>query len=102
MKDRFVVSAPVAGFVRRIPLDVGDRVKRGQVVAQLEPLRSTVLDPRSRAEAEVKVKVAKAALDAAKENARVATASDRITSYNVCYTKLLRTDTGSSCAAPAS
>jgi len=89
VKDRFVVSAPVAGFVRRIPLDVGDRVKRGQVVAQLEPLRSTVLDPRSRAEAEVKVKAAKAALDAAKENARVATASDDYARAKYARTKRL-------------
>ncbi len=76
VQDRFVVSAPVAGFVRRITLEVGDRVSRGQVVAQLEPLRSAVLDPRSRAEAEARVEAAKAALDAAKENARVATAGD--------------------------
>jgi len=76
VQDRFVVSAPVSGFVRRITLDVGDKVTRGQVVAQLEPLRSTVLDPRSRAEAEARVESAKAALDAAKENARVAVASD--------------------------
>ena len=76
VQDRFVVSAPVSGFVRRITLDVGDKVTRGQVVAQLEPLRSTVLDPRSRAEAEARVESAKAALAAAKENARVAVASD--------------------------
>jgi len=76
VQDRFIVSAPVSGFVRRITLDVGDRVTRGQVVAQLEPLRSTVLDPRSRAQAEARVESAKSALDAAKENARVATASE--------------------------
>jgi HlyD family secretion protein len=45
-------------------------------VAQLEPLRSTVLDPRNRAEAEARVESAKSALDVAKENARVAVASD--------------------------
>ncbi len=76
VKDRFVVSAPVPGFVRRIDLHAGDNVARGQVVAQLEPLRSTALDPRSRAEAEARVEAAKAALDAARENARVAAASD--------------------------
>ncbi len=38
--------------MRRIELDVGDHVKKGQVVVELEPLRSAVLDPRSRAEAE--------------------------------------------------
>jgi len=51
VKDRFVVSAPVAGFLRRVELEVGDAVKKGQIVAELEPLRSSVLDPRSRAEA---------------------------------------------------
>lgn len=76
VQDRFVVSAPVSGFVRRITLDVGDKVTSGQVVAQLEPLRSVVLDPRSRAEAEARVESAKAALDAAKEKVRVAVASD--------------------------
>ncbi|MDA8337919.1 MAG: hypothetical protein M0Z70_01295 [Nitrospiraceae bacterium] len=46
VKDRFVISAPVSGFMRRIELDVGDPVKKGQVVVELEPLRSAVLDPR--------------------------------------------------------
>ena len=40
VKDRFVISAPVAGFVRRIELDAGDVLSRGQTVAVLEPLRS--------------------------------------------------------------
>jgi HlyD family secretion protein len=74
VKDRFVISAPVAGFLRRITLEIGDPVNKGQKVAVLEPLRSTVLDPRSRAEAEAGVAAARAALEAAKENARAATA----------------------------
>ena len=74
VKDRFVVSAPVPGYLRRIDLDVGDVVHKGQQVAMLEPLRSTVLDPRSRATAEAAVAAAKAALDAAKEKARAAAA----------------------------
>jgi len=63
--DRFVISAPVAGFARRIELEVGDPIKKGQVAAELEPLRSEVLDPRSRAEAEARIETAGAALDAA-------------------------------------
>src|SRR5512139_2276170 len=51
VRDRFEISAPVAGFVRRLDLDAGDSVTRNQVVAELEPLRSTVLDPRTQAEA---------------------------------------------------
>jgi HlyD family secretion protein len=74
VKDRFVVSAPVAGYLRRIELEVGDTVRKGQVVARLEPLRSAVLDPRSRAEAEAAVASARASLAAAKEKARAAAA----------------------------
>ena len=74
VKDRFVVSAPVAGYLRRIELEVGDAVRKGQRVALLEPLRSTVLDPRSRAEAEAAVASARAALNAVKEKARAAAA----------------------------
>lgn len=72
--DRFVVSAPVAGFLRRIELNVGDPVARGQVVAFQEPLRSTVLDPRSRAEAESRVSAARAAMQASRENVTAADA----------------------------
>lgn len=70
VKDRFVISAPVSGFMRRLFLKVGDPIKKGQAVAELEPLRSGVLDPRSRAEAEASVSAAKASLNAAEENAR--------------------------------
>jgi len=69
VKDRFVISAPVSGYMRRIALEAGDFVKRGQTVAELEPLRSAVLDPRSRAAAEAEVSSAEAALKASEENA---------------------------------
>jgi len=74
VRDRFVLSAPVAGYLRRIELNAGDRVKKGQQVALLEPLRSTVLDPRSKAEADAAVSAAKATLEAAKEKASAAAA----------------------------
>ena len=70
--DRYVISAPVSGFTQRIRLDVGDVVGQGQVVARLEPLRSPVLDPRSRAEAAARVETAQASLTAAEESTRVA------------------------------
>ena len=74
VKDRFVVSAPVPGYLRRVDLEVGDVVNKGRQIAVLEPLRSTVLDPRSRAEAEASAASAEAVLGAAKEKARAATA----------------------------
>ena len=73
--NRFIVSVPVAGFARRIKLDVGDSVNKGETITELEPLRSIVLDPRSRAEAEARVAAAEASLKAAKENALAARAS---------------------------
>lgn len=72
--DRFTVSAPVAGFVRRQSLDVGDEVRRGQVVAELEPSRSAVLDPRALAEARSRVAAAKAAVQRAGQEAEAAKA----------------------------
>ncbi|HUV50939.1 MAG TPA: efflux RND transporter periplasmic adaptor subunit [Anaerolineae bacterium] len=72
--DRFIVSAPVAGFARRVELDVGDSVTQGHVLVDLEPLRSDVLDPRSRAEANAKVAAAKSAMRVAQENSFAARA----------------------------
>ncbi|MDH4028036.1 MAG: efflux RND transporter periplasmic adaptor subunit [Nitrospirota bacterium] len=75
VENRFVVSAPVAGYALRIDLDVGDKVSQGQVMTELEPLRSNVLDPRSRAEAAARVSAAEAAISSAKENAHAAKAA---------------------------
>ena len=72
VKDRFVVSAPVAGYLRRIELQVGDGAEQGMTLAELEPVRSDVLDPRSRAQARARVAAAEASLEAARENARAA------------------------------
>jgi HlyD family secretion protein len=79
VKERFIISAPVAGFMRRIKLKVGDLVKKGQNIAELEPLRSDVLDPRSRAEAEANVLAAESSLRAAEEQARAAAADEEYT-----------------------
>ncbi|HNY49244.1 MAG TPA: HlyD family efflux transporter periplasmic adaptor subunit [Smithella sp.] len=72
LKDRFTISAPTAGYLRRIAAKVGDILQKGQVVAVLEPLPSQALDPRSRATAQAAVSSAEAALKAAMERERVA------------------------------
>lgn len=74
LKERFTLSAPTAGYMRRVHVKVGDSVTKGQVVAVLEPLRSQALDPRSRATAQAAVDSAEAALKAASERERVALA----------------------------
>lgn len=74
LKDRFVISAPVSGYMQRINAKVGDVVTKGQTVVALEPLRSQALDPRSQAEAEATMAAAGASLKAAAERERAAVA----------------------------
>jgi len=82
VKDRFVLSAPVAGFKRRIKLNVGDRVQKGQTLVELEPLKSNLLDPRSRAAAEAAVLSAEASLKVEEERVRAATADTEYAGKN--------------------
>lgn len=67
--DRYVLSAPVAGYLRRIEAEVGDGVRRDQPLATIDPLPSEVLDPRRRAQAEARVAASEASLQAARETA---------------------------------
>jgi HlyD family secretion protein len=74
VRDRYVLHAPVAGYLRRIELDVGDPAPQGEPLAILDPLRPAVLDPRARAEAEARVAATRAALARAEAAARQARA----------------------------
>ncbi len=65
IRDRFVVSAPVAGYVRRIRWNEGDTVSSGGVAALLEPLRAEVLDPRTREMNEARLRAAQATVQVA-------------------------------------
>jgi HlyD family secretion protein len=63
IKDRYVVSAPLSGRLRRIDLDPGDAVAAGEtVIAVIEPTDPSLLDARALAEAEARVRAADAAL----------------------------------------
>jgi HlyD family secretion protein len=73
--DRFAISAPIPGVMCRLDLEVGDRIARDQPICALKPLRSGVLDPRSRAEAESLVAAAQARLQAAREAVAAADAA---------------------------
>lgn len=74
LKERFTISAPTSGYMRRIDSKTGDPVKKGQTVVILDPLRSQSLDPRSRAEAEVTISAVEASLNAAIEKESAASA----------------------------
>jgi HlyD family secretion protein len=69
IRERYVVSAPLAGRLRRIELDPGDAVKAGQtLLAVIEPGDPALLDARSLAEAEARVKAARASVQQADSN----------------------------------
>lgn len=67
VRDVYVVSAPITGYLRRIELRAGDAVQAAQtVVAAIEPADPSFLDARSRAQTEAALRAAEAALSAAR------------------------------------
>jgi HlyD family secretion protein len=63
VRDKFVVSAPVAGRLQRIELEPGDSVVKGKtIVARLTTADAPLLDPRTRGELEAAVEAARAAV----------------------------------------
>jgi HlyD family secretion protein len=79
VRERFVVSAPVAGIVERIELEPGERVFRGKtVVARLMPATSPLIDTRTQAELRAAVEAARAAVGQAQaEHGRAVAARSR-------------------------
>jgi HlyD family secretion protein len=78
VRERFVISAPVAGRLQRIELEPGDRVVRGMVLARLVPAPPALLDARSRAELTSAAEAARAALGQAQaERARAQATLER-------------------------
>jgi HlyD family secretion protein len=60
VKARYVVSAPVLAQMTRLSLKVGDRVEQGDVLLQLLPMQSGLLDERTRNESLARVNLAQA------------------------------------------
>ncbi|WP_394693646.1 efflux RND transporter periplasmic adaptor subunit [Hyphobacterium sp.] len=61
--DAYVVSTPVAGRLRRVEVEPGDPVLRGEdIVAYMAPSNPAVLDVRTREQARANVSAAEAAL----------------------------------------
>ena len=65
IKNRYVVSAPVAGQLRRIPFKAGAEIRAGDIVAVIDPLAPVILDARTRAAAEARRDTAAANLERA-------------------------------------
>jgi HlyD family secretion protein len=60
LRDRYVVSAPLAGLLTRITLREGDAVDADMVVATLTPVLSPMVDERTLREQQVRVEIAEA------------------------------------------
>lgn len=65
LRDRYLVSAPLAGAIERIELHPGDAVSAGQTVAVLRPSSAALLDRSRRTEAVARIRAAEHALTAA-------------------------------------
>jgi len=72
--DRYTVTAPLTGYLRRVDLKEGAALKKGDIVAVIEPSRPELLDPRAHASASAAVDSARAALDRAGEGLKAAEA----------------------------
>ncbi len=61
IRNRYVVSANIAGFLQRVPVRAGDRVIAGRtLLATIRAASASFLDPRARAQAEAAVQSAHA------------------------------------------
>ncbi len=73
IRNRFVISAPVAGQLRRVALKAGDAVKAGEtILAVVEPSAAPLLDPRANAQAEARVAAATAGKQRAEQTLEMA------------------------------
>lgn len=81
LRDRYIVTAPLAGRLSRVALREGDEVAADAVVATLNPVLSPMLDERSRREQLARAEAAQAALqraEAGMQRARVGLEQARI------------------------
>jgi len=74
VKDRYLISSPVAGYVHRVQLDVGDTVIPGELLTFVDPTPASILDARTRAEAEARAAAAQAALQSIQQKVQAAEA----------------------------
>ncbi len=74
VKDRYLVSSPVSGYLHRLSLEVGDAVAPGQLLTEVDPMPASVLDARSRAEAEARIGAASSALNSVRQKVAAAEA----------------------------
>jgi len=71
IREKYIVSAPVAGRLSRIELKAGDEVcDEGSLIAVILPAEPTMLDARSKAQAQARVEQAESAVKRAEAGAQ--------------------------------
>jgi HlyD family secretion protein len=91
VKNRYIVSAPVSGQLRRIDWKAGAVVEAGKtVLAVLEPSGADFLDARTQAQAEARVRAAEAAREAAAAQRESAMATSRMFAADFARAQQLR------------
>ena len=86
VKQRYTISAPVSGQLRRIPFKAGADVVAGQtVIAVIDPVAPPMLDARTRALAEAKLAAAKAQVQ--KSSAALTFASSELKRFERLYSE---------------
>jgi HlyD family secretion protein len=68
VRERYIVSAPLAGRLARITLKAGDEIRAGGVVAVLWPSAPAMIDTRTHTELTERVGAAAAAVEQARAN----------------------------------
>lgn len=90
IRNRYIVSAPVAGQMRRVPLKNGDLVKAGEtIIARIDPAISPLLDPRAKAEAEARLQGTDAGKLKAAQSLEMAHTAEKFAQQNWERTKKL-------------
>jgi HlyD family secretion protein len=92
IRNRYVVSPPIAGYLRRVPVRAGDALVAGEtVVAIIQAAPSAFLDPRARAQAEAAVRSAEAARMQRQEQRESAEAELELARKDLTRAETLRT-----------
>ena len=90
--ERFVISAPIDAYMHRISFNEGDSVSKGQTLLTLEPLASSVLDPRSRSQAVASLGAAEELENIIKEMSEASRADKELADITFQRTSRLRKD----------
>ncbi len=91
IRNRYVVSPPVSGYLRRVPVRAGDKIIEGEtVLAEVVSMGAGFLDPRARAQAEAAAQSAEAARMQRNEQINTASSELALARKELARTKTLR------------